>query len=79
MQQPDGQKLNGQKDAKQPSNGKEMNEKEDFLQQIKTKVSSHFLSIDSQVNLMLYHCEVALVFGEGINVPKNDHVLLPLR
>ena len=34
--------MNGQKDTDQDLNGKGIDEKEDFLQQIRTKVSHHF-------------------------------------
>lgn len=40
MQQQEQQKLNGHKAADQAANGNELDEKEDFLQQIRTKVSS---------------------------------------
>lgn len=35
--------MDGRKVASQAANGKEMEEKEDFLHQIRTKVSSHIL------------------------------------
>lgn len=34
--------MNGQKEADQALNGKGIDEKEDFLQQIRAKVSDHF-------------------------------------
>lgn len=40
MQQPDWQKLNEQKEGNQTANGKVMDEKEDFLHQIRAKVRS---------------------------------------
>lgn len=44
MQHPDGQKLNLEKDANQSPNSKVADENEDFLQQIKAKVSLLFSS-----------------------------------
>ncbi|KAF5472968.1 hypothetical protein F2P56_009620 [Juglans regia] len=41
MGKQDQQKLNEQKEANRAMNGKEMDERENFLQQIRSKVSSH--------------------------------------
>lgn len=43
VKQEDQQKLNRQKEANQDANGKGIDEKEDFLHQIRTKVSSYFV------------------------------------
>lgn len=37
--------MNGQKEADQALNGKGIDEKEDFLQQIRAKVSDHFFFV----------------------------------
>lgn len=61
LQQHDEQKLNWQQEANQPADGKGMDEKEDFLHQIRTKVSL-FFHYDlvafhnlSYMKLLVYH------------------------
>lgn len=53
MQHSDGQKLNLEKDANQSPNSKVTDENEDFLQQIKAKVSLLVLSFSMDMKLVI--------------------------